>query len=775
MIRKHRRFLLLLALFIAGVLIHQFTLPLFEGSDELEHYNYVEYLRTDQTLPDRDLHLENTTRQESGQPPLTYWLGAQVLNALNLKSPGDEYLFDYAQTVRNRWNKPVNPWLNRNDNLNYYFHGAAFTSPDVSNVFAVNRVLRMTSLVFAVVAVIGAYGAAREIFKRESWTLTATAFYAFLPTMLHGSSYFNNDMTAIAFGSLATWETLRLLRLGASPGRVLLIGLLLALGGLSKVNAFLIAPGVGIALLIDWRKRRLPFWRLIVNGLLLALPIVILFAPWVWYGITEFNDPVGTRTHRTPGYFHDPLLTLPEVVPLLPNTYLSYLARFGITIYMQPASYVVLSAVITLALVGWVLLSVRARRVTERTANPSPLQNNIVSNLTLQQALVLGVMALTVFAGLVRFMQEIFFIPGRLLYPAQIAFAAFFTGGLYLLARRFPRLDRPLRTFAVTVVGVAGVILAPVAIYDAFRPPTPLTRDQLSPLQGSAFDYDQTIRFLGQTQENPRLNADWHRVTLCWEVLKTPERAAAFSLKFVRDGVIVAERVSVHGLGHYDSSLWKPGDIFCDPVDVPVDVREFHLKNSPQPGQIYDMLLVLLDTKTLEVDWQVTTPEGNTVEFPFVGQIISPAGDISAQIEGDLTTTTITFPNFANLSYALQGDLAPGETIQLDLLWDVTGTTPDNWSQFIHLVSADESLVLADGEPRGNQYPTWAWAAGEKVADRWTLSLPEDLPPGEYTLKTGFYRRDTGERMTVTQDGLPVPDNAAIVVQFTVNAADKSP
>src|SRR5690606_27039717 len=123
-------------------------------------------------LPERDNVRESATRQESGQPPLTYWLAAPVANAPQLPSREPDDLLDYLYTVRNDWLTPPDAW-NRRDNLNHYFHGpgeVAFGAPDI---VMTNRVLRLTSLVYGLLAVAGAYGAARELFRRHSWALAA--------------------------------------------------------------------------------------------------------------------------------------------------------------------------------------------------------------------------------------------------------------------------------------------------------------------------------------------------------------------------------------------------------------------------------------------------------------------------------------------------------------------------------------------------------------------------------------------------------------------------
>src|SRR5690606_23428979 len=141
---KSRRFLLLLVVFVAGVLAQGWAMPTMEGSDESVHTTYVELLRRENRLPDRSTFRSNATRQESGQPPLTYWLAAQAANLLGAPSTDPDTLYAHLQTIRNTWLSPPDAW-NRRDNLNHYQHGrdeSAFGLPDA---VAANRILRLTS------------------------------------------------------------------------------------------------------------------------------------------------------------------------------------------------------------------------------------------------------------------------------------------------------------------------------------------------------------------------------------------------------------------------------------------------------------------------------------------------------------------------------------------------------------------------------------------------------------------------------------------------------
>ena len=94
------------------------------------------------------------------------------------------------------------------------------------------------------------------------------------------------------------------------------------------------------------------------------------------------------------------------------------------------------------------------------------------------------------------------------------------------------------------------------------------------------------------------------------------------------------------------------------------------------------------------------------------------------------------------------GPVRPGATLHFTLYWacDVPLGRPLN--VFVHLVGEEgQPLAQGDGPPLGGDYPTDLWAAGEVIADPRVVTLPDDLPPGRYTLLVGLYSLQTGERL----------------------------
>jgi 4-amino-4-deoxy-L-arabinose transferase-like glycosyltransferase len=746
--RPSFKLLILLALFAVGVMAHQTALPVMEGNDEVLHTNYVIWLRAHGTLPDRTGYLTNSTRQESGQPPLTYWVAARFMDLLDLPSPDIDLLSELSP-ARNRWFTPPDRW-NRRDNFNQYFHGPgekAFDNPDVVKM---DRAGRWLSLVYGLVAVAGMYGLAREFFRRERWALLATAFFAFMPQMLYMCAMFSNDASATAFATLALWQTMALLRRGASPLRLAAIGVLVGLAGLSKVSALVVMPGIALAVLFDARNRHLSIRRLLVNWLLLGAAIALVFGPWVVYGWRTFDDPLGLRTH---GEAADSPSAV-KVIEALPELYLSYWAKFGsASIWITPAIYVLFTLTAALSLWGYARAFRRFRW----------------HSLAGQRILVSAVMVVPALEALLYWLVKLFpvafAITGRLIYFVHGPIIAALVGGLLCLSNDLPvRLRLPLRIGTLGPVMLAGLLVAPVVVWSSYAEPKMLARDELPALKGAAIDYDDTIRFLGYVDDNPRIyDNTLHHVTLCWEVLQPTTQTAVFSFKiFDGTGAEVGGRTSVHGMGHYSASLWEAGDIFCDRVDVPV-------QGPLDPAQTYDARLVVFDTQA-EYQWQATTPEGDALDDPMIYQLVSPARDMSGSVEADWQSPDITFPDLARLEgWALDGTPGPGAALDLTLLWDATSAAPGDWSMFVHLVGPSTAISLAGSPPRDGAYPTWAWSSGEKIVDTWHLDLPADLPPGAYKVRIGFFDAEQELRLPAEQDGDPVADGDPLLFTFTVN------
>ena len=103
-----------------------------------------------------------------------------------------------------------------------------------------------------------------------------------------------------------------------------------------------------------------------------------------------------------------------------------------------------------------------------------------------------------------------------------------------------------------------------------------------------------------------------------------------------------------------------------------------------------------------------------------------------------------------------------GAVLRIALTWESWEPLSRDVTVFAHLVNESGQLVAqADGYPlRGTSRPQ-LWLAGDRWQDVRVLALPQDLPPGNYTLKLGLYGVEDGQRLTALgMDRQPLADNA---------------
>ena len=108
--------------------------------------------------------------------------------------------------------------------------------------------------------------------------------------------------------------------------------------------------------------------------------------------------------------------------------------------------------------------------------------------------------------------------------------------------------------------------------------------------------------------------------------------------------------------------------------------------------------------------------------------------------------------------------LRPGDILYLQLHWQNNARTSNNWTVFTHLLgpakpNGDILWAGYDSIPGGGSLPTTVWQPGWRILDEYQISLPADLPPGEYQLAVGLYQPD-GRRLPATDAGLIIGEVA---------------
>jgi hypothetical protein len=270
------------------------------------------------------------------------------------------------------------------------------------------------------------------------------------------------------------------------------------------------------------------------------------------------------------------------------------------------------------------------------------------------------------------------------------------------------------------------------------------------------FQHAQDVKFgdqillLGYDVNNDHVRQDGKlRINLYWQALRRMKEDYTIYLKLVND--------VYHIWGQQDSrpvwdgsftNTWEPGQVVGDK-------RELEVLPGTPPG-LYRIEVILRDLhsgRTLE-------PEGGGSVL--LGPVEVPRREMSSidhlGIEKSLKTNLDNKVQL--LGYNIESGFRPGDNIHLTLFWQCLEEMEQSYTVFIHLLDAQDNIVAQkDNPPVDGFYPTIKWEAGEIVRDQYDLVIPSDVPPGEYRLKVGMYLAETGERLSVLDDGVPLPDN----------------
>jgi hypothetical protein len=239
-----------------------------------------------------------------------------------------------------------------------------------------------------------------------------------------------------------------------------------------------------------------------------------------------------------------------------------------------------------------------------------------------------------------------------------------------------------------------------------------------------------------RTPHSPR-PGETMAIHLYWEALRPlEERYHSFVHLVDPAGEVVAQSDHQPGGLYYPTTIWQPGERLRDDhrLDIPAEV----------PAGVYQ---VLAGMYALSGDGSLT-PLGEPVSL---GQIGIKA---ELQTEPDVIDHTI-YASFDDQIELIGYNLSSTDgAVDITLHWRAVQVPENDYTVFVHLLDGEGNVIAQhDGQPQGGTYPTSVWDDGEVVADDHPLVLPPDLSPGDYRLRVGLYRLETGERLPVAGGG----------------------
>jgi len=241
-------------------------------------------------------------------------------------------------------------------------------------------------------------------------------------------------------------------------------------------------------------------------------------------------------------------------------------------------------------------------------------------------------------------------------------------------------------------------------------------------------------------------------LTLYWRALRAIDDDYTVRITLQGDGPgQYAQWESTPVSGRYPTSGWQANEVVRDPwpLTLPASL----------PTGTYDLTVKLIDPDRHEsghLTLASLTVQGREHAFTLAQP---PTATQPARL-GE----AIRF-----LGYDLEGAVAgqrliPGQDLQVTLTWQAEAMPERNYSVFVQLLDEDNQVrAQHDGQPGDGTLITMTWASGEYVRDVHPLTLPSDLPPGDYRLIIGMYLPDSGERLPVLdQANQPIGDHLTL-------------
>jgi hypothetical protein len=250
-------------------------------------------------------------------------------------------------------------------------------------------------------------------------------------------------------------------------------------------------------------------------------------------------------------------------------------------------------------------------------------------------------------------------------------------------------------------------------------------------------------------------------VTIRWQARRWMADPLVVSLKLLdKDFMIGGERVATLG-DRYPNVLWAPTEI----VEETYPLR---LRPDAPPG-LYRLELSLIHQDEALPDSFEYLPlsDGLTLFganlYPGVVRLLDPAHDqVPPQpFEAQLGESIDLIGHDTQSTFVLADGQLQAASVFLALYWQSGGPIDTDYTVFTQLLGPDGQIWAQwDNPPQAGRYPTSAWAAQDRVIDRYRLELRPGAPPGEYRLLVGMYDPATGDRLPVTINGQPQPSGA---------------
>lgn len=732
--------------FLALTLLHNSATPVFEAPDEAWHYAYVRWLVGGHGLPSLDDNVSGAN-QEAAQPPLYYAIAAFF------SAP-----FDDNDLSALFWHNPHFGYQALGtalDNKNMLIHTETERFPWRGAPLAIH-ITRLTSLLFGILTVLAAWGLGYEAFQTRKGALVTAALVAFQPQFVFICGVINNDSSTAALATVTLWLTARVFRRGLTARRTAMLGVVVGLAALSKTSTLALFFGIGVVLCWQaWRERL--SWKGLMTALGLYLALAVAAAGW-WYArnLRLYGDPLATSRHFDTLWRNPQPKSIPELVRDIPLLARSFWGAYGWGHIFWPDWVYALLTLATGACGVYGLWRAFGRlrmRPAHAALREAVEATDGIYLLGAGWCAAIGV-------ALLYWMREVAAPHGRLFFPAIGAWAFLAAYGVALRSAHpgWRALGRAL------LLGMAVLAaLAPgVRIQAAFAPPRLYAPQQVeNAVKPVNFNYDHRLRLIGVEIEPERVApGDRVAVKACWEALApVAEDYTVYVQLLGQNYTRAGERHTYPGLGRYPTSLWTPGDAFCDVYRIAVEPWV------PTPERYQVLIGLYLDDSR---DQLTAFDSVGLPNVPPVVGAVTVAPEKPQAIAPEYPVQYTLGESILLRGYDLSAPPQSNTPLTVTLYWQAQAAQSHDYTVFVHLFDeAGEMLDQDDGPPRAGWYPTFAWEAGDMIVDVRRLDLPELSAGQTVHVRVGMYLPADLTRLPVLDSaGQPLPDG--IIPLFTV-------
>ena len=315
---------------------------------------------------------------------------------------------------------------------------------------------------------------------------------------------------------------------------------------------------------------------------------------------------------------------------------------------------------------------------------------------------------------------------------------------------------------------------SPIFVGELTLSETPIS-DQ-PPLPNSPIIYGEEIVFTDYVLElngQPMMNqtiltvqpGDHMQYTLHWQALQQPQAnyRGAFHLTDENWQTLTQRD---HHLGQFYNypRLWHPDLIQKDIYRIEIPSNATSGIYWPRLG-VYD-LNANGDIVSLEAKDRNGSSLGTVHTLPPIKVLNNP--DPVGTEEMDLKIAEIG--KLIGYDLNTPDTITAGATISITFSYLSNGTSPINYSRFIHLHNPEAGLIAqADGAPQNGINPTSVWVADEIINDQVLLTIPDNTLPGTYQLYIGFYNPIDGVRLPIfNEDEQPLQNNQILIGEILI-------